>query len=80
MADNKSQDKTAVASGDETKKSESVPENTAHADSGDKKTEDAAAAESGSAASQSRPAKQLPTHYKGMPNQWEKNRAPKKDS
>ncbi|KAI2635887.1 hypothetical protein GGS26DRAFT_589554 [Hypomontagnella submonticulosa] len=80
MADDKSQDKAACGSGDEAKTSESVAGNTIHTDSGDEKTEDAAAADSGSATSQSRPAKQLPTHYKGMPNQWEKNRAPKKET
>ncbi|KAI1441343.1 hypothetical protein F5Y02DRAFT_422106 [Annulohypoxylon stygium] len=62
MADEKSQDKVVSASAEDTKQ----------ADTGDnKKTEDSAA--SGSTTEQPKPPRQLPTHYKGMPRQWEKN-------
>ncbi|KAI1207628.1 uncharacterized protein F4807DRAFT_462436 [Annulohypoxylon truncatum] len=68
MADEKSQDKVVSTSGEETKK----------ADTGDnKKTEDT---DSGSTTEQSRPPRQLLSHYRGMPKQWEKNQVPKKDT
>ncbi|KAI2616855.1 hypothetical protein GGR54DRAFT_641448 [Hypoxylon sp. NC1633] len=73
MADDKSQDKVASSPGEEAKKIERVTENTAQTDSGDKKTEDASIAEADSTASQSKPTRHLPTHYRGMPKQWEKN-------
>ncbi|KAI0845407.1 hypothetical protein F5Y00DRAFT_265662 [Daldinia vernicosa] len=79
MADNKSQDKTVLASEEETKKVGPVSESTAQTDSGDNKTENAATSDS-SSTSQSRPTRHLPTHYKGMPKQWEKNQVPKKDT
>ncbi|KAI1103035.1 hypothetical protein F4804DRAFT_333721 [Jackrogersella minutella] len=70
MADEKSQEKVVSASGEDAK----------NADSGDNKKTEAAAADSGSTTEQSRPPRQLPTHYKGMPRQWEKNQIPKKDA
>ncbi|KAI8963480.1 hypothetical protein F5Y11DRAFT_346464 [Daldinia sp. FL1419] len=78
MADNKSQDKTVLASGNEAKV-DPVSENTTQTDSGDNKTENAATSDS-SSTSQSKPTRHLPTHYKGMPKQWEKNQVPKKDT
>ncbi|KAI0886940.1 uncharacterized protein GGS22DRAFT_119316 [Annulohypoxylon maeteangense] len=69
MADDKSQDKVVPTSGEESKQ----------ADTGDnKKTEDTA--DSGPTTEQSRPPRQLPTHYRGMPKQWEKNQVPKKET
>ncbi|OTB02060.1 hypothetical protein M426DRAFT_323005 [Hypoxylon sp. CI-4A] len=63
MADEKSQDKHVAVSGEEAKP----------ADSGDNKTtEDAAAADSDSTTN--KPVRQLRSHYKGMPRQWEKNK------
>ncbi|KAI2470757.1 hypothetical protein F4781DRAFT_389727 [Annulohypoxylon bovei var. microspora] len=70
MSDEKSQDKVVSTSGEETKKADT---------SDNKKTEDTAA-DSGSTTEPSRPPRQLPTHYKGMPRQWEKNQVPKKDT
>ncbi|KAK6952790.1 hypothetical protein Daesc_005084 [Daldinia eschscholtzii] len=80
MADDKSQDQTsAPASGVETKKEDSQLVQTAQTDSGDNKAENTATSDS-SSTSQPRPTRHLPTHYKGMPKQWEKNQVPKKDT
>ncbi|KAI0114651.1 hypothetical protein F4776DRAFT_324764 [Hypoxylon sp. NC0597] len=69
MADEKSQEKVVATSGEEAKKT----------DSGDNNKTEGAAPDAGSTTAQARPRGQLPTHYKGMPKQWEKNRVPKKD-
>ncbi|OTA92412.1 hypothetical protein M434DRAFT_396408 [Hypoxylon sp. CO27-5] len=69
MTDEKSQEKVVATSGEEAKKT----------DSGDNKKTEAAATDADSTTAQSRPRGQLPTHYRGMPKQWEKNRIPKKD-
>ncbi|KAI6082988.1 hypothetical protein F4821DRAFT_245660 [Hypoxylon rubiginosum] len=68
MADNKA----TMASGEEAKKADPVADTTAEAHSDDKKTEDAPA--DSDSTSQPRKTTHLPTHYKGMPRQWEKNR------
>ncbi|KAI0836974.1 hypothetical protein F5Y06DRAFT_298212 [Hypoxylon sp. FL0890] len=74
MADEKSQENIVPTSGQEAKK----------ADSGDNKKTESAAADAGSTTGQTteqpRPRGQLPTHYRGMPKQWEKNQVPKKDT
>ncbi|KAI1399314.1 hypothetical protein F4819DRAFT_488725 [Hypoxylon fuscum] len=76
MADNK----VPSTSGEETKKTEPVSDNATQTNSGsDKKTEDLQT-NSDSADLESRPAKQLQSHFRGMPKQWEKNRVPKKDT
>ncbi|KAI1371253.1 hypothetical protein F4677DRAFT_435956 [Hypoxylon crocopeplum] len=72
MADDKSQDKIVPSEGDESKKADPVSEKASQTDATNNKTEDAAA-DADSTASQSRPTRHLPTHYKGMPKQWEKN-------
>lgn len=78
MADKSSQNSAVKASvSEEATKKAGVSENTTQtktdsADENTKKTEDAAA-DAGSTASQSRPTKHLPTHFRGMPRQWEKN-------
>ncbi|KAI1409218.1 hypothetical protein F5Y13DRAFT_93914 [Hypoxylon sp. FL1857] len=71
MADEKSQDKVVAGPGEEAKKT----------DTGDNNKTEAAAADAGSTnTSQERPRGQLPTHYRGMPKQWEKNQVPKKET
>ncbi|KAI1385446.1 uncharacterized protein F4822DRAFT_432298 [Hypoxylon trugodes] len=79
MADNK--EKVPSTSEVDAKKTDPSSDNTTQADSGDnKQAEDTAAADAGSTTSQFKPTKHLPTHYRGMPKQWEKNRVPKKDT
>ncbi|OTA66094.1 hypothetical protein K449DRAFT_431568 [Hypoxylon sp. EC38] len=69
MAEEKSQEKVVATSGEEAKKT----------DSGDNNKTEAAATDADSTTAQSRPRGQLPTHYRGMPKQWEKNQIHKKD-
>ncbi|KAI1773236.1 hypothetical protein F4818DRAFT_121229 [Hypoxylon cercidicola] len=72
MADNK-----ATTAGEEAKRTEPVADTTTETHSeNDEKTEDAPA--NSDSTSQTRPTRHLPTHYKGMPKQWEKNQVPKK--
>ncbi|KAI1798682.1 hypothetical protein F4811DRAFT_558581 [Daldinia bambusicola] len=79
MADDKSQDQaSALTSGVEAKKEDPPLDQAAQTDTGDNKAENTATSDS-SSTSQSRPTRHLPTHYKGMPKQWEKNQVPKKD-
>ncbi|KAI1136485.1 hypothetical protein F5Y05DRAFT_415253 [Hypoxylon sp. FL0543] len=72
MADEKPQEKVTPTSEEEAKKT----------DSGDNNKTEGAAADAGSTTTtaQPRPRGQLPTHYRGMPKQWEKNQVPKKDA
>ncbi|XXH01832.1 hypothetical protein Hte_008194 [Hypoxylon texense] len=78
MADNKA----TTTSGEEAKRADPVSDTTTEAQhSGDnKKTEDTPVASDPTSQAQKPPTRHLPTHYKGMPNQWEKNRLPKKDA
>ncbi|KAL7619889.1 hypothetical protein AAE478_010436 [Parahypoxylon ruwenzoriense] len=70
MADDREQDKGAPAPRDAPKNVEPV--------SGDKKTDEAVAGAGSSALPKENPGRHLPTHFRGMPKQWEKNQEPEK--
>ncbi|KAH9993453.1 hypothetical protein F4779DRAFT_623485 [Xylariaceae sp. FL0662B] len=55
-------------------------ENASQADTGDGKKTGEATADTTSTTSRETAPKQLLSHYRGMPKNWEKNRAPAKDS